>query len=211
MEWPKLDLSAHPEVAAALQRETRVQLLRAIHEFIENELLRAGPDTYRQLGFDHTDSDHADRFVDFENKVAATIKRHGLTGDAIDLAVRGTDLSDIRPTVDDALERIGMTYEHLVANLTVGGLVEFMDDLPTRYVTNVLRSAKHRQPQQSWEPNDFVDVIALPVAAVYCDVVVTEKQWAHHMRQGKIPERYSTVVLSNVGDLVHTIINASVT
>jgi hypothetical protein len=38
-----------------------------------------------------------------------------------------------------------MTYEHPVANLTVGGPARFMDDLPTRYVTNVLRGAEHRQ------------------------------------------------------------------
>lgn len=38
-----------------------------------------------------------------------------------------------------------------------------------------MRSAKRRQAEQKWEPNDFIDVLALPVAAVYCDVVITER------------------------------------
>lgn len=74
----------------------------------------------------------------------------------------------------------------------------------------MLRSAKHRQGQQHWEPNDFIDIVALPVPAVYCDVLVTEKQWAHQMRQGKVPDRYSTIVLSRVADLVEVIVSASV-
>jgi dihydroorotase len=49
------------------------------------------------IRFEHASSDHALRFVDFENTVAATIAQHHLTGDAIDLAVRGADFGDIRP------------------------------------------------------------------------------------------------------------------
>jgi hypothetical protein len=61
-----------------------------------------------------------------------------------------------------------MTYDQFMSNITVAELMSFIDDLPTRYVTNVMRSAKHRQNQQKWEPNDFIDIVALPVAAVYC-------------------------------------------
>jgi hypothetical protein len=136
--------------------------------------------------------------------------QHGLTGDSIDQAVRGADFGDIRPAVVDALHRIGMTYDQFMSNITVAELMSFIDDLPTRYVTNVMRSAKHRQNQQKWEPNDFIDIVALPVAAVYCDVVVTEKQWAHRMRQGKVDQRYDTRLLCDVADLVDVLVNASV-
>jgi hypothetical protein len=210
IEWPELNLSAYPQVEAALPPEVQAQLQHAVGEFVEGQLLRAGPTTYREVGFDHTDSDHAERFVDFENKVAAAIRQHRLTGEGIDIAVRGTDFGDIKPAIVAALERIGITYEQFETTLTVGGLVDFMDDLPTRYVTNVLRSAKHRQTQQKWEPSDFVDIVALPVAAVYCDVVVTEKQWAHRMTRGKVHDRYQTLVMSNVADLVEALTNASV-
>ncbi len=102
-----------------------------------------------------------------------------------------------------------MTYDQFMADRTVGELLAFVDDLPTRYVTNVMRSAKHRETQQKWEPNDFVDIVALPVAVVYCDVVVTEKQWANRLRQGKVDQRYSTVLLNDVADLVGVLVSAS--
>lgn len=50
--------------------------------------------------------------------------------------------------------------------------------------------------------NDFNDLAALPVAAVYCDVVVTEKLWVHWLQQGKVDERYKTKLLSDAAGLV---------
>lgn len=210
MDWPELDLSALSDSGAPVPAGLRAQLKDGVAELIEEEILRAGPETLRAVGFDHAASDHGQRFVDFENVVAATIAQHGLTGDAVDQAVRGSDLGDIRPAVTDALDRIGMTYDHFMENITVGELMSFIDDLPTRYVTNIMRSAKHRQTQQKWEPNDFIDIVALPVAAVYCDVVVTEKQWTHRMRQGKVDHRYNTLLLNDVADLTDVLVNASV-
>lgn len=210
LDWPKLDLSALTDGGAALPAGLRPQQSE-LDQAIEEALLRAGPETYRELGFAHSDSDHAKKFVDFENKVAATIAMNGLTGNAVDVAVRAADFADIRPAVVDALGRIGVTYEQFMEGVSVGELMSFIDDLPTRYVTNVMRSAKHRQTQQKWEENDFADIVALPVAAVYCDVVITEKQWVHQMRQGKVDRRYDTILLHDVADLVDVLVAASAT
>lgn len=60
-----------------------------------------------------------------------------------------------------------------------------------------------------WEPNDYIDVVALPVAAVYCDVVITEKQWAHAMRRGKVDQRDNTILLNDVADLVDALVSAA--
>jgi hypothetical protein len=89
------------------------------------------------------------------------------------------------------------------------GLLEFVDDLPTRYVTNVLRRSEHRQRQQPWEPNDLIDIVALPLPAVCCDVVVTEKQWVHHLRLGKIEERFEIQLLSDTTSLTDAPVAAS--
>ncbi|TDO33205.1 hypothetical protein EV643_1333 [Kribbella sp. VKM Ac-2527] len=167
MEWPELDLSRHPQVAAALPPGVRAQLDNAFCEYLEEYLLRAGPTTYRGLGFDRADSNHAERFVEFENKLSAAIQQRGLTGDAIDIAVRAADFGDIKPAIIAALQNIGMTYEQFEGSLTARGLLQFMDDLPTRYVTNVLRSAKHRQTQQKWEPNDFTDIVAPEAVKIF--------------------------------------------
>lgn len=143
MDWPELDAATLPDGSASLPVGLRAQLVEAVTEVIEEELLRAGPNTFRAVGFDHANSDHGHRFVDFENLVAATIAQHGLTGELIDQAVRGTDFGDIRPALIEALGRIGLTYDQFMQGITVGELMSFIDDLATRYVTNVMRSAKH--------------------------------------------------------------------
>lgn len=210
LDWPELDLSALPDVGAGPPAGRRAQLNELLSKEVEEGLLRAGPDAYRSIGFPHGQSDHALRFVDVENELAAQIAAAGLAGDEIDTAVRGADFADIREHIVDALGRIGMTYDEFVGRVTEVGLLSFIDDLPSRYVTNVLRSAKHRQTQQKWEPNDFADIVALPTPAVYCDVVVTEKQWVHRMRQGKVHQRYNTILLDNVADLVDVLVSTSI-
>lgn len=92
----------------------------------------------------------------------------------LELAVRASDLGGIQSAVAKALERTGLTWDGFVEDIQPGFLMSFMDDLPTRYVTNVMphhvtnvmRSAKPRQAEQRLEPNDFNDILALPVAAV---------------------------------------------
>lgn len=210
MNWPKLDLNMLPDGGLSLPDHPRAQLNHEVTESIEEHLLRAGPATLLASGFDHAASDHGQRFVDFENTLAAYIKENHLTKNGVEQAVRGTDFIDIRPALIEALEGIGVTYDQFMSNSTVADLMRFMDDLPTRYVTNVLRSAKHRQTQQKWEPNDFIDIVALPVASVYCDVIITEKQWIHQMRQGKIEQQYSTRLLSDAADLVEVLVDSSV-
>ncbi|GGB23232.1 hypothetical protein GCM10011492_11360 [Flexivirga endophytica] len=209
MDWPGLDLSTLPDGGASMSPAMRAQLEEWLYSTIEEELHRAGPQDLAEFGFDFANSDHAKRFVEFENILAGEIAKKGLTGDLVDLAVRGADLGDIKPPLTEALERIGMTFEQFATTLGEGGLVRFIDDLPTRYVTNVMRSAKHRQSQQPWELNDFIDIVALPVAAVFCDIVVTEKQWAHRLRQGKVGERYGTVLINDVADLTDILVNAA--
>lgn len=209
LSWPEPDFSALPDGGASVPAGLRAQVARAVVGTIEAELLRAGPETLRAVGLDPATSDHDKRFVEHEQRVAAEIARHGLTGDAVDMAVRASDFGDITPAVIDALGRIGIEYDEFVAAMTPAALMAFMDDLPTRHVTNVLRSAKHRQHQQKWEPNDFVDIVALPVAAVHCDVVVTERQWVHRMKQGRVDQRYSTVLLSDTADLVSVLAHDS--
>jgi len=107
--------------------------------------------------------------------------------------------------------RAGVDPEFFPGLLGERGLLQFVDDLSTRYVTNVLRRSKHKhkQPQQPWEPNDFIDIVALPVPAVYCDSVVTEKQWVHHLRLGKIEERFETPLLSDTAKLTDVLVAAS--
>jgi hypothetical protein len=199
---PSFDFSKLPDDGAVLSTADLAAVNLIFNQLLERELLRVGPETVRAAGFDPAETEFGQRFVDYENSIAAAVRERGLTGALVDVAVRASDLGNIQSAVTDALLRIGVTWGDFEAWLTPSNLMSFMDDLPTRYVTNVMRSSKLRQSEQKWESNDFNDIAALPVAAVHCDVVVTEKQWIHHLRQGQVDERYDTILISDTAELV---------
>lgn len=210
MNWPEVDLSLLSDGDARLPPGLRSLMQDVVNDFVEDQLLHIGPADFRSTGFDLSSLDHGTRFVEWEEQVADEIRKQGYKGNRIEMAMRASDLSDILPAVLVAIERINIPWEEFFSRLGPSGIFGFMDDLPSRDVTSIMRAAKHRQSEQPWEPNDFVDVLALPVAAVYCDVVVTEKQWAHHLRHGKVDTRYNTQLLSNTADLVDVLVNFSV-
>lgn len=187
----------------------KTRLQAELNEALEEALLRAGPAAHATAGVDLSKSDHAERFVKYEVSLALAIANAGVKGSALYDTIRTSDLRDIYPAVVEALVRAGLDPDVFPGLLGRRGLLEFVDDLPTRYVTNVLRRSKHVQRQQRWEPNDFIDIVALPVPAVYCDVVVTEKQWVHHLRLGKIEERFETQLLSDTAKLTDVLVAAS--
>jgi hypothetical protein len=88
------------------------------------------------------------------------------------------------------------------------GLTAFLGDFPTRSVTLDLRRDKHAQGQQQWEPNDLNDMVALPIAAVYCDVVVTERQWVNRMRRAGVAQRFETrlMLIADLADLMGVLV-----
>ncbi|KZE42048.1 hypothetical protein [Microbacterium sp. T32] len=198
---PELDISLLHSSGNNIDASNYPKVQESYSKLLEAELLRVGPAMARLAGVD-ADTRHLDQqYIDHENKIASEIRARGLSGPILDLAVRASDLGDIRPAVTEAVESIGLTWDRFVEDLGPAGVVEFMDDLPTRHVTNVMRGAKLRQTEQRWELHDLNDILGLPVAAAYCDVVVTEKQWAHRYTQAKIEARYGTTILRSIADL----------
>ncbi len=68
-----------------------------------------------------------------------------------------------------------------------------------------LRRDKHAQGEQRWEPNDLNDIVSLPIAAVYCDIVVTEKQWVNRRQRAGVERRYGTKLLANLSELAEAL------
>lgn len=145
-----------------------------------------------------------------ENDLAALMAEHGHNkGDRLDRAVLGTELRDISRPVVEALVRADIDPQSFVDVLGREGLASFLDDLPSRAVTTSMRRRKHAETQQRWEQNDLNDVVSLPVAAAYCDVVVTERQWTSRMRQAKVDTRYGTVLLADLRELTDVLVATS--
>lgn len=202
---PLFDSSKLPAIGKILSPHELIKVEQIYNDLVGREMLRMGPDAAREAGFDPSNTELAQRFVDYENSIAAAIHDGKLSGHLLDLAVRASDLGSIQGPVTEALNRIGMDWDNFIAQTSPSDLTSFVHDLPIRNVTNLMRSVRLRQTEQKWELNDFNDLSALPVAAVYCDVVVTEKQWVHWLRQGKVDERYETKLLSDATGLVNVL------
>ena len=116
----------------------------------------------------------------------------------LDRAMLASQLQDILRPVVEALVHADIEPDSFFDTLGRDGLTAFLRDLPSRAVTIDLLRDKHAQGEQAWDPNDLNDVVSLPIAAVYCDVVVTEKQWKNRMLRAKVDRRYGTVLLSDL-------------
>jgi hypothetical protein len=204
LSLPPLDLSPLPEGHPFKSGDLRAALEHAFDRAVEHGVLRAGPEMARSMGLDVKMRAVADQYVAYESSHAESFERKHLTGDDLEFAVRLTDFANIKVAVVEALERVGLTWAGFIYGMQPSDVMSFMGDLPTRNVTNVLRAAKFRQ-KQKWERNDWNDIEALAVAVVHCDVVVTEKQWVHHLHQAGVDERYGTTLLSDTSKLAQVL------
>ena len=75
------------------------------------------------------------------------------------------------------------------------------DQMPSFDVAVSLQVSLHRNPEQDWSSNHVFDYETLAVTAPYCDIVVTDKEMAHHIRASKLNERLKARVLSRISEL----------
>jgi hypothetical protein len=79
-----------------------------------------------------------------------------------------------------------------------GGLAAFHDSLPSRTTLVSLQEARLKDRSRPTEQHDRTDLLGLMVAIPYCDVVVTERQWAHLATLAGLPDRFGTSVKSSL-------------
>ena len=84
-------------------------------------------------------------------------------------------------------------------------ILDLLHGLPSRWVASELRRMRLRNPQQPWTRSDSNDILALSIAVPYCDVVVTERQWATHINQLGLAEQYGTTVRHDLTELADII------
>lgn len=83
----------------------------------------------------------------------------------------------------------------------------FIARLPSAFAWATLRHSKHCDLTHPWEQHDWTDISALSVAVPYCDVVITERRWAHMIKATRLAERYGTEVgygLTSLESLIST-------
>lgn len=75
------------------------------------------------------------------------------------------------------------------------------DAMPSFDVAVTLKTSYHRDPMHRWTTNDIHDIDAMGSTLPYCDIVVTDKAMASHVKRTGLSKRLDTVVLSRPSDL----------
>lgn len=83
----------------------------------------------------------------------------------------------------------------------------FIAELPTRDAALRLRLRRRRDPNARWESNDMVDIAYRACAVVHCEIVVTEKQWAHELGASGLLELHTTRVLHDIAGLPQVLVD----
>ncbi len=180
----------------------------------EELLLRAGPSTHARVGLPLDLVSWGDLFVQHEASVAKGIARRKVPRAELLPAVVHSDFNDIAPALRDRITAAGISATEVSETLGGVGLLQLVQSLPTRRVTNALRVSKHLHPpqHQKWKANDFIDIVQLPVPTVYCDVVFTEQQWVRALtrdKDDKLDERFGTKLIFEPEQLVEALVAAS--
>lgn len=111
-----------------------------------------------------------------------------------------TALTNWKDEIEEALTRARLNWGQLLA-LGRERLSAFVEAIPIIHVASELERHRCAATDKPWEPNDINDVFFLIPALVYCDVVVTERQWVDLARRSELDKRYGTVLLSDLADL----------
>jgi hypothetical protein len=83
-----------------------------------------------------------------------------------------------------------------------GAARDAFDSMPSFDVSVSLKTSYHRNPTHRWKPNHIQDIDALASTVPYCDIVVTDKEAAAHLKRTGVSRRLQTTVLSRTADLI---------
>ncbi len=121
-------------------------------------------------------------------------------GEGADRLAKAQALTDHLEVINDALERAGISADLLLAEGPTG-MSEFREAVPTMFASSELERLRHSGSQKAWERQDLLDISALAVACVYCDIVVTERFWVDAGHRAELDERFGTTLLHRLTDL----------
>ncbi|WAC55946.1 hypothetical protein [Gordonia sp. SL306] len=197
LDLPALDLLPEP-VRAEMRKAAELFVLAAPEE--APDAARKMLETASQI---HTSSQ---AFADGQTGLSRAVVEQKLGGRLGDVAVM-SELADIIDPLMSECDRSGVELGDLIASKEAQ--YDLLKGIPSRWVMSELRRVRLRNPQQPWKPNDLNDLSFLSIAVPYCDVVVTERQWAMHINQLGLAQQHGTTVLHDLTDLAEVLVTAS--
>ncbi len=148
------------------------------------------------------------RFAERETKLVVTLRELRATKRDRARWLAGLSFIDMIDPLRESMLRAGVGGEEFEA-LGSEGLTEFLRDVPTRHVDYELHRLRHDNPQMKRVRGDLDDIVALSIAVVYCDVVVTERLWVDLIRRAKLDTGYNTTMLVSLDELAPVMVTAA--
>lgn len=138
-------------------------------------------------------------FADTQAMQAAHVASNKLRGPRLSDWATASEIADFLPALMAVCKRNAIDLDEVLTGKE--RIHRFLESLPSRWVSRELRRVRLRNPEQPWHPHDLNDVNALSIAVPYCDIVVTERQWAAHINKEGLAEKYGTTVLHDLTKL----------
>jgi hypothetical protein len=175
---------------------------------LDSLLLAGPPEDLPAAEIQQPPLEFAENFATAQNAQAERFKQYRADNETRRRGVAALALLDIKVPTSEALARAGLLwsdFEHLGAD----GLTELLLELPSRSAALELMWRQYDNLETEWKPNDLNDIAYLSTAVGYCDVVVTERKWAHILNVTGAAARFNTTVLSNLDDLTEILDSSS--
>jgi hypothetical protein len=111
------------------------------------------------------------------------LKRSGAGPEQARLSTRGFVLADLLPELMQAQQRAGVDQDGSLEWITRTATIDGLSAFP--YLGRVEEVVYHRfrNPQDTWEENDLLDIHPLTCAAGYADVVVGENKTSDYLNR----------------------------
>lgn len=194
----------------ALPFARRSQIRSAVSESVERFIL-AAPEEAPSIALKMFEtasqiSSSAETFATSQSELSRRIGALKLRGRLADVAIM-SEVADILTPLMTESALCGVDLNEILTSKD--SIRSLLHGLPSRWVMSELRRVRLRNPQQPWESNDLNDLLSLSIAVPYCDVVVTERQWARHINQLGLAEQFGTTVLHDLTSLPQVLADAS--
>lgn len=186
----------HALVVGAMRAATEFVILRGPRPEDLEELRR-------DFGYKpETFTDRIKARADRERALAQMLADGTSRKDRIDDIVAGRlFVWELGPALLEALTDLKIPRDDLFESGRVV-LDQLLEDMPMMQVEFALRRANFKNGDYPWTTHDMHDIDMLGRAVPYCDVVVTEKHATHQLNLSHLGEKYGTVILRDIQDLV---------
>lgn len=142
-----------------------------------------------------------------ELRMREFIRERSLSREALRDLIDAQEFDSIREYIAEAVVDLGGTPPPVLTAVGafdpahVASVRPVVRAMPSAHTWSTLRYHKHRDLSLPWDQHDWIDLTALSVALPYCDIVITEKRWAHLGRVSGLDSEFGTRIAAGLPSL----------